>query len=69
MNRRHPAPLLVDRENKTSTPLKRLAKVHAEFDERYLQELLVDHPELLPVQDLRQDIGDLDLHRTSSGCW
>jgi hypothetical protein len=59
MLKRPHAPMLVDRNNKTAVPLQRLAKVHFEFDERYLQELLVDYPELLPVQDLRPDIGDL----------
>jgi hypothetical protein len=59
VKKRIPEPLLVNRDTKTTTQLKRLAKRHTEFNEQYLQELLVDHPELLPVQDLRPDIGDL----------
>ena len=59
MKKNLPAPLTVNRENKTTTQLKRLIKTHSEFNEQYLQELLVDHPDLLPVQDLRPDIGDL----------
>ena len=39
--------------------LHRLRRVHEEFDEAFLQELLVQHPALLPVQSLREDVGDL----------
>ena len=39
--------------------LERLEKVHKTFDERFLQELLVGHPELLPVNELRDDVGGL----------
>ena len=39
--------------------LERLPRSHSEFDESYLQELLVDHPELLPVHKLREDAGGL----------
>ncbi len=37
----------------------RLPRVHDRFDERFIQELLVTHPELLPVAAFRPDIGDL----------
>lgn len=39
--------------------LERLPRVHTTFDERFLQDLLADHPELLPVRDLRDDVGSL----------
>lgn len=39
--------------------LKRLPRVHTKFDETYLQELLANHPELLPVHAIRDDIGSL----------
>jgi len=39
--------------------LERLPRVHTEFDERFLQELLADHPELLPVGSVREDAGSL----------
>ena len=37
----------------------RLPRVHDKFDERFIQELLVEHPQLLPVAAFRPDIGDL----------
>lgn len=37
----------------------RLPRVHQHFDERFIQELLVEHPELLPVAAFRPDIGQL----------
>ena len=37
----------------------RLPRVHDRFDERFIQELLVTHPELLPVAQFRPDIGEL----------
>jgi len=36
-----------------------LPRVHSKFDERFLQELLADHPELLPVNSIRSDVGEL----------
>jgi hypothetical protein len=39
--------------------LERLPRVHTTFDERFLQDLLVDHPELLPVRGVRDDAGSL----------
>jgi hypothetical protein len=39
--------------------LERLPRVHTTFDESFLQELLADHPELLPVHDIRDDAGSL----------
>src|SRR5437016_1307577 len=41
------------------TTLGRLPRVHTNFDERFLQQLLADHPELLPVSALRDDVGSL----------
>jgi hypothetical protein len=37
----------------------RLPRVHDRFDERFIQELLVEHPQLLPVAAFRSDIGEL----------
>ena len=37
----------------------RLPRVHEHFDERFIQELLVDHPQLLPAATFRPDIGEL----------
>jgi hypothetical protein len=39
--------------------LERLPKAHQEFDEQYIQELLVEHTELLPVSSLRDNVGKL----------
>jgi hypothetical protein len=39
--------------------LDRLPRIHNIFDESFLQKLLADHPELLPVQELRDDAGSL----------
>jgi hypothetical protein len=39
--------------------LKRLPRKHVQFDEAYLQILLRDHPELLPVSEIRDDVGSL----------
>ena len=50
-------PILI--EAGVSRRLHRLRRVHEEFDEAFLQELLVQHPALLPVQSLREDVGDL----------
>jgi hypothetical protein len=33
--------------------LERLTRIHTKFDERFLQDLLADHPGLLPVDSLR----------------
>ncbi len=41
--------------------MRRLAKSHRAFDEAFLQELLADHPELLPVGEIRDDVGRLVL--------
>lgn len=40
-------------------PVIRLPRVHQRFDERFIQELLVTHPQLLPVKAFRPDIGEL----------
>lgn len=53
-----PAPTLIVND-RPSRKLKRLKKVHEEFDEAFLQELLVTNPELLPVDQLRDDVGEL----------
>lgn len=39
--------------------LKRLPRLHAKFDENYLQELLASNPDILPANAIRDDIGDL----------
>ena len=39
--------------------VKSLPQKHQEFDERFLQELLVSSPQLLPVSSLRPDVGEL----------
>jgi len=39
--------------------LDRLPRTHQEFDEKYLQELLAGYPKLLPVNQLRDDVGEL----------
>ena len=39
--------------------LVQLPKVHAKFDERFLQELLATNPELLPAVAIRDDVGRL----------
>lgn len=36
-----------------------LARIHQEFDESFLQKLLEEHPELLPVSAMREDAGEL----------
>ena len=51
-------PLLVV-PGKPARKLVRLQKAHEKFDEAFLQELLTDHPELLPVDEFRPDVGDL----------
>jgi len=51
-------PLIIN-PDKPDYSLKPLPKSHRAFTERYLQELLVSHPELLPVETLRPDVGDL----------
>ena len=39
--------------------LERLPRMHTSFDEAFLQKLLTDHPELLPIHDVRDDVGSL----------
>ena len=39
--------------------LDRLPREHTKFNEQFLQALLADHPELLPIEDLRDDVGYL----------
>lgn len=39
--------------------LKRLPRLHSRFDEKYIQELLAAHPELLPVHAIREEVGSL----------
>lgn len=53
-----PSPLIIDKKGQART-IERLPKAHEEFDERYLQELLIKHPELLPINQLRDDVGRL----------
>jgi hypothetical protein len=51
----HSPPIVIGPDRKIQS-LKRLSKVHTVFDENYLQELLADHPKLLPVQEIRSDV-------------
>lgn len=53
-----PSPILLTSDRQVRR-LHRLPQSHQEFDEHYLQELLVEHPELLPVSKLRNDVGNL----------
>jgi len=53
-----PSPMFIS-PGKGARTLKRLSKVHREFDESYLQELLVNFPQLLPVNEIRGDVGNL----------
>ena len=53
-----PSPVVVF-PGQPTRPLVRLPRVHAEFDEGFLQSLLAEHPELLPVASLRPDAGQL----------
>jgi hypothetical protein len=53
-----PSPILITRDRHVRK-LDRLPQSHQEFDERYLQELLVEYPELLPIDKLRGDAGSL----------
>jgi hypothetical protein len=45
--------------NKEAVSLERLEKNHKLFNENDLQELLVNHPELLPINEIRREVGDL----------
>ncbi len=58
MYKRTSSPLIISQNGKTRI-LDRLPRTHQEFDEKYLQELLVDYPKLLPVNQLRDDVGEL----------
>ena len=58
MYQKVPSPILITRDRHVRK-LDRLPQSHQEFDEHYLQELLVEHPELLPVSELRNDVGNL----------
>ena len=51
-----PVLLSVDGETEAVTPLPR---AHHAFNEKFLQDLLAAHPNLLPVERLRPDVGDL----------
>lgn len=52
----HPALIF---PGQVARPLKQLPKFHANFDERFLQDLLASNPELLPAAAVRQDVGSL----------
>jgi hypothetical protein len=58
MVQRASSPLVISKSGKVQT-LERLPRTHQEFDEAFLQELLVNHPVLLPVNRLRDDVGEL----------
>lgn len=51
-------PIIIKRDRQIQR-LTRLERSHTQFDEKYLQELLVDYPDLLPVYKLRDDVGQL----------
>lgn len=53
-----PDPLILDPE-RGSRSLERLRRVHADFDEAFLQELLADHPDVIPIAEFRADAGRL----------
>jgi hypothetical protein len=52
-------PLLVKLDGTATEKGSHLPRAHTVFDERFLQELLAGHPELLPVTALREDAGVL----------
>lgn len=58
MSERHSVPALVV-PKVSIQPLKRLPRGHEQFDENFLQELLASHPELLPIDAIREDAGPL----------
>ena len=58
MKRSKPHPAYVV-PGKSVEVLNRLPDKHDLFDEKFLQELIANHSELLPVQDLRADVGSL----------
>lgn len=58
MSRRSVPPVVVT-PGGAAQALERLAPKHGRFHERELQELLADHPELLPVGQMRNDAGAL----------
>ncbi|GIW99934.1 MAG: hypothetical protein KatS3mg111_3267 [Pirellulaceae bacterium] len=58
MNHRTPFPIVVG-PNGAVQQLRRLPRSHEQFGESYLQDLLARHPELLPVRELRDDVGTL----------
>lgn len=58
MSGQHGAPALIV-PKVSYQALKRLPRKHDRFDETYLQTLLRDHPDILPVEDVRIDAGRL----------
>lgn len=58
MSKLNPSPLIVT-PNNDPRQLKRLSRTHTEFDEKYLQELLVENTALLPASEIRDDVGEL----------
>ena len=58
MSQRSTQPVLVIPGDSVRT-LRRLPRKHDRFDETYLQTLLCDHPDTLPVEDVRIDVGRL----------
>ncbi|HEY3242784.1 MAG TPA: hypothetical protein VGM03_05475 [Phycisphaerae bacterium] len=72
MRRSGSPPVIVER-GRSVRALERLRRAHGEFDEKFLQNLLAENPELLPVHDLRDDVGTPVLigREVSAGasCW
>jgi len=58
MSRNWPDPLIVE-PARGARRLERLRRAHAEFDEAFLQELLAEHPDVIPVTGFRADAGRL----------
>lgn len=58
MDHREICPIIISPGERTRA-LRRLPRMHTKFDENYLQELLANHPEVLPVHAVREDIGPL----------
>jgi hypothetical protein len=52
------SPLIISKSGKVRS-INRLPRTHQDFDENFLQELLVNYPKILPVNRLRDDVGDL----------
>jgi hypothetical protein len=56
---RHSAPPALLRPGQPAHVLRQLPKEHSRFNEEFLQDLLAQHPELLPASAIRSDVGPL----------